>query len=98
MNEEITRWLPLLATLVAGIFALSQIRSNNITNARIQWLQNLKQVLTDFLSECLSLQLKEGLSKGINERGEKAKIPETAMAYCRIRNILIYVDPPFWSC
>lgn len=81
MNEEITRWLPLLATLVAGIFALSQIRSNNITNARIKWLENLKQVLTDFLSECFILQMKEGLSKGINERGEKAKIPETSMAY-----------------
>jgi hypothetical protein len=81
MNQEITPWLPLIVVLVAGIFALFQIKSNNITNARIKWLENLKQVLTDFLSECTILQLKEGVSKGINEMGQKAEISEITLLY-----------------
>ncbi len=81
MNKEITQWLPLLVTIVAGIFALSQIKSNNITNARIKWLENLKQVLTDFLSECTILQLKEGVSKGIYEKGQKTPVSDNTLAY-----------------
>jgi hypothetical protein len=81
MNEEITRWLPLLVTTVAGIFALSQIRSNNITNSRIKWLENLKQVLTDFISESTILQLKEGVSKGIAVSSQIVKVSETTQAY-----------------
>lgn len=59
MNEEITRRLPLLVASLTGFIALYQIRSNNITNARIKWLENLKQVLTDFISESMIFQLKE---------------------------------------
>jgi len=81
MNQEITRWLPLIAAFVAGIFALFQIRSNNITNARIKWLENLRLLLTEFLSECTILQLKEGVSKGIYERGEKSNTPENVLTY-----------------
>jgi hypothetical protein len=81
MNEEITRWLPLLVASLAGFFALWQIRSNNITNARIKWLENLKQILTDFISESTVFQLKEGVNKGLDERKQIAKISETAQAY-----------------
>ncbi|MBP4143236.1 hypothetical protein J3S90_15655 [Flavobacterium sp. P4023] len=81
MNEEITRWLPLLVVTLAGIFALSQIRSNNITNARIKWLENLKQMLTDFIMESTVFQLKEGVSKGIEEIKQKDKISEDAKLF-----------------
>ena len=60
-------WLPLIATLIAGTFALFQIKSNNITNARIEWLEDFKKILTDFLSECFILQFKVGLVRGIDE-------------------------------
>ncbi len=81
MNEEITRWLPLLVVTLAGVFALSQIRSNNITNARIKWLENLKQVLTDFITESTVFQLKEGVSKGIEQSNQKDKISENTKLY-----------------
>lgn len=76
MTFEITHWLPLIATLIAGIFALSQIRANNITNARIRWLENLKNLVTDFLAESKTLQLKRGVNKGILNRGVGEKMPE----------------------
>ena len=81
MEQKLIQWLPLLVTFTAGMFALFQIRSNNITNARIRWLENLKQVLTEFLSECATLQLKKGVSKEIDERGKEAPVPEAAQVY-----------------
>jgi len=81
MNEEITRWLPLLLVILAGFFALSQIRSNNITNARIKWLENLKQVLTDFISESNAFQLKEGINIGILKNKQKIEISEYAQSF-----------------
>lgn len=62
----ITTWLPLLIAIVVGIFALWQIKSNNITNARIKWLDNIKQLFTDFLGECIAFQTKIGLSLKTN--------------------------------
>lgn len=81
MNEEISRWLPLLTAILAGIFALSQIRSNNITNARIKWLENLKQLLTEFLSECMVLQLSEGLKKGLAEKNPNEPVSDSMKTY-----------------
>lgn len=68
MYIEFIKWLPLLIALLTGGFALVQIRSNNITNSRIRWLENLKQLVSDFFAECAILQIKEGISIGINER------------------------------
>lgn len=59
-------WLP-FATVVAGWFALRQIRLNNITNARIKWLETLRQTLADFISEVTSLSLIIGVDRGIDE-------------------------------
>lgn len=80
-NQGITQWLPLLAAFVAGTFALLQIRSNNITNARIKWLEDLKLVLADFFSECTTLQLKQGVAKGAREEQMKDKINENVVTY-----------------
>lgn len=81
MNEEITRWLPLLIASLTVFFALYQIRSNNITNARIKWLENLKQVLTDFISESTIFQLKEGVSRGIEQSSQIIIPSETTKVY-----------------
>lgn len=73
-----------MATIISHntswIFCIISIRSNNITNARIKWLENLKQVLTDFLSECKILLLKKGVNKGINEQRSKDYIPEAVVS------------------
>ena len=65
MISEFIKWLPLIVTFVAGAFALLQINTNNITNARIKWLETFKQILSDFFSESMILQLKDGVTKGI---------------------------------
>ncbi len=62
MTENIVKWLPLIVALVAGIFALSQVKSNNITNARLKWLEQFKQIITEFLAESTMIQLKEGVT------------------------------------
>jgi hypothetical protein len=66
--SKIIQWLPLIIAFVAGSFALYQIRSNNITDSRLKWLDNLKQVITDFISEITTVQLKNGILTDINER------------------------------
>lgn len=81
MNQEIIKWLPLVVVMVAGFFALAQIKSNNITNARIKWLENLKQVLTDFISESSSFQLKEGVSIGIAKNNPNKEISAFAQSF-----------------
>lgn len=65
--EKILKWLPLLIAFIAGFFALHQIKSNNITNARIKWLKAFKQIITDFFSESSVIQIKEGVVKGISK-------------------------------
>jgi hypothetical protein len=81
MYQKFMQWLPVIVAFLAGSFALHQIRSNNITNARIKWLENLKQLVTDFFSECAVLQMKEGVSRGINERREIDPTNENAQSY-----------------
>lgn len=76
MKEEIIKWLPLIIAFIAGSYALHQIRSNNITNARIKWLDNLKTLISDFFSECADLIIKENISNEINERRKSEPINE----------------------
>jgi hypothetical protein len=73
-----SNWVPVIAAFIAGFFALTQIRANNITNSRIRWLENLKNILSEFTSECTVLTIEEGVSKtikyrqSINESSEEA--------------------------
>lgn len=77
MKLDNLSWLP-LAAIVTGFFALKQIRSNNITNARIKWLDNLKTLIADFFAECDTLTYKEVASFGVNERRKLDPKNETA--------------------
>ncbi len=81
MEANIIQFIPLIVAFTAGGFALLQIRSNNITNARLKWLDNLKQILTEFLAECAILQLKQGLTTGIDERRQFAPISDSTQTY-----------------
>ena len=65
---QYSQWLPIFVVFIAGFFALHQIRSNNITNARIKWLDNLKLSVADFFSEATGLLMKEGVARAINLR------------------------------
>lgn len=78
MYSELIKWSPLLGVIIAGSFAIFQIKANNVTNARIKWLDNLKQVVTDFLSEGAIIQLKHGIQKEIDERGVENEISKDA--------------------
>src|SRR4051812_4807353 len=72
MYQTFLQWLPLIIVFVAGSLALHQIRVNNITNARIKWLDNLKQLISEFFSEAATILLKEGLVVEIDrKRAEK---------------------------
>lgn len=56
-NDSSTYWLgpvatffaAIGATLIGSIFALKQLRTNNITNARLKWLENLKRLFSEFI-------------------------------------------------
>jgi hypothetical protein len=43
-------YLPLLIALVTAIVALFQIKSNNVTQSRIHWIDELRKALSEFLS------------------------------------------------
>ncbi|TXJ29036.1 MAG: hypothetical protein E6Q24_04990 [Chitinophagaceae bacterium] len=60
-------WFPLLGVIIAGYFAVLQIRLNNITNARIKWLDTLKEQLAGFNSEIFELTMNKAVVKTIEE-------------------------------
>ncbi len=68
MKDEIVKWVPVLVVFIAGFFALYQIKTNNITNARLKWLEGLKLLIAEFFSEVTDLMLKDALSRAIDLR------------------------------
>lgn len=44
-------YLPLLVALLAGLLALFQVKANIISSARIEWTQNLRKVVSQYLAE-----------------------------------------------
>ncbi|HMG81460.1 MAG TPA: hypothetical protein VK559_00360 [Ferruginibacter sp.] len=81
MQHFYTDWLPLIIVFAAGGLTLQQIRSNNITNSRIKWLENLKQLTSEFFSECTTLIIKEGISGAIDRLRKTIAIPDNAESY-----------------
>jgi hypothetical protein len=76
---EFIQWAPLIVALIAGLFALMQIRLNNITNARIRWLDALRQLVADFSSEVISLSIKMGVISHVDalrESGHHSNLAE----------------------
>lgn len=49
--NKMAGFIPVIAALIAGIVALKQARLNNISAARIKWLENLKVLI----GECIRL-------------------------------------------
>lgn len=95
MPEKSSQWLPLIISLIAGFFALKQIRINNITNARLKWLDGLKILVSDFFSEYFIFILRQEVEKGIDhiqslgKTNQKAdffleKIPENTLGHLKI--------------
>lgn len=48
----------IIGALIAGLFAMRQIKSNNITNARIKWLKRLKELIGMFVVSCNTIAFK----------------------------------------
>lgn len=67
----IISWLPLIGVIIAGSFAIAQIRLNNITNSRIKWLDGLKALIADFNSEVFRLSLNKSVVKRIDSLKEQ---------------------------
>lgn len=83
MQEDLTKWLPLIAVVITGFFALKQIRTNNITNARIKWLEVVKTLITDFFAESSILTIKKGVEKHINKMRSIGHNPNDAEAFAK---------------
>lgn len=64
-------YLPILVALLAGLLALFQVKANIISSARIEWTQNLRKVVSQYLSEIMILNynLREVLE--LNDKGKK---------------------------
>ena len=45
--EYLYQWLPILGVIIAGIFALYQMKMNAITNIRLKWLDEFKQDISE---------------------------------------------------
>ncbi|PKB17955.1 hypothetical protein [Flavobacterium sp. 5] len=50
-NESnlLTYILPILVALIAAFIALCQVKSNNISSARIAWMENLREILSELI-------------------------------------------------
>lgn len=71
--------IPILIALLAGIIALYQVKLNNITSARIRWIESLRLIISKYISELDDLNTRisnvitrvsegEGLNKVFNEK------------------------------
>lgn len=53
-SQLLTNGLTIILALIAAIIALYQVKSNIISNARITWIENLRNAITDYTVEVLS--------------------------------------------
>ncbi len=96
----------LIAALIVGQYAIIQIRNNNITNARIKWLENLKNFISQFAA-CssdliLSVQIShykaayENQEKNISDLNwehEKRVINLITSLYTNLHLIILNLNP-----
>lgn len=75
------RAIILYVAFIAGFFALAQIKANNITNARIRWLENFRTLISDFFAECTIVLMKKGIEKGIEEESRITEKTESIKAF-----------------
>lgn len=54
-KEDGFDYIPILLVIIAGLLALFQIKANIIASARIEWTQNLRKTISQFLSEIMIL-------------------------------------------
>lgn len=73
MHENLASITTIIAALVTGFLAVNQIRINNITNARLKWLEDLKKLVTDFYSDCSVLSVNSGILKGFDYSTDKKR-------------------------
>lgn len=68
-------YLPILVALLAGLLALFQVKANIISSARIEWTQNLRKVVSQYLSEIIFLNynLREVLKLYNENKKQEAK-------------------------
>lgn len=71
-----TAFLPLIVALVVALFALVQMRSNNIMQARIKWIEELKGNISNFMSIMNSINIEL-----INMREEINSLSQNAVNF-----------------
>ena len=54
-KPNIKEYLPILVALLAGFLALLQVKANIISSARIEWTQNLRKLISQYISEIMIL-------------------------------------------
>lgn len=88
----------IVAAIIAGLSAMWQIKSNKITSARLEWLQNLKSLISSYIKssviiskylaqiESMNEIMKEAENKSMNPEGDKEidKILRTRITADRI--------------
>jgi hypothetical protein len=59
-------WIPIFAAIIVGLFALYQVRSNTISNARINWIEKFSGIISDY---CVKIDiLRLAMLNHINEK------------------------------
>ncbi|RFC54985.1 hypothetical protein [Brumimicrobium aurantiacum] len=64
-------YLPILVALIAGLLALFQVKANIISSARIEWTQNLRKIVSQYLSEIMILNYNLRIVLDLGEKGKE---------------------------
>ncbi len=94
----------LIVALISGIFALIQIKSNAVTKARLEWIENLRIAMSKFLTETtllnleiqnlkdriLKLRLKDNPNRDLEEQVYNENYKE-ALKYMKEANHAVYL-------
>ena len=50
-KEVIDYLLPILTALLAGLFAIRQVKMNSIASYKIRWVETLRKIISDYISK-----------------------------------------------
>lgn len=101
-NSVLNQYLPLIIVIIAGFFALIQVRLNHIANYRLKWIEGFRNAISTLISETndYTVTLTKIVMDGRKENNTKNIEPDLIRFQNALKNtvkylneVLLFLDP-----